>query len=75
MHTHACIHTRIWSQTEGGPLSLFHACSLSLWGVHDRTSLLREAVEYCLTDPKAQFLLYDRWSQQQEADAAKKVTS
>lgn len=51
-------------QTEGGPASLFHACSLAFWGVHDRTSLLREAVDYCLGDPKAQFLLYNRWSQQ-----------
>ena len=48
--------------------SLFHAASLGFWGVHDRTSLLREAVRHTLNDPKAQFLIYERWSAAVAAD-------
>ena len=50
-------------QTEEDSFSLYHAVSLGFWGVHDRTSLLSEAVKFTLSDVKAQFLLYDRWSQ------------
>jgi len=50
------------SQTEHDSHSLFHAASLGLWGVHDRTALLSQAVSHTLADPKAQFLIYDRWS-------------
>ncbi len=49
-------------QTEKDENSLFHAASLGFWGVHDRTSLLCQAVSHTLSDPKAQFLIYDRWS-------------
>lgn len=49
-------------QTEKDANSLFHAASLGFWGVHDRTSLLFQAVFHTLSDPKAQFLIYDRWS-------------
>ena len=49
-------------QTEEDVNSLFHAASLGFWGVHDRTLLLREAVRHTLNDPKAQFLIYERWS-------------
>ena len=42
--------------------SLFHAASLGFWGIHDRTHLLTQAVMHTLNDPKAQFLIYDRWS-------------
>lgn len=58
-------------QTEEDINSLFHAASLGFWGVHDRTSLLREAVGYTLNDPKAQFLIYERWS----AEVAKDTPS
>ncbi len=49
-------------QTEMDINSLFHAASLGFWGVHDRTSLLLKAVSHTLADPKAQFLIYDKWS-------------
>ena len=50
------------SQTECDSHSLFHAASLGFWGIHDRTALLSQAVTHTLADPKAQFLIYDRWS-------------
>ena len=49
-------------QTEEDVCSLFHAASMGLWGVHDRTSLLLQAVELTLADPKAMFPIYDRWT-------------
>lgn len=49
-------------KTEEDAFSLFHAASLGFWGIHDRTHLLTQAVIHTLTDPKAQFLIYDRWS-------------
>ena len=50
------------AQTEEDTFSLFHAASLGFWGIHDRTLLLTQAVMHTLTDPKAQFQIYDRWS-------------
>ena len=41
---------------------MFHASSLGFWGVHDRMSLLSQAVMNTLADPKAQINLFDRWS-------------
>ena len=57
-------------QTEEDRFSLYHAASLGFWGVHDRTALLSEAVSFTLSDVKAQFLLYDRWSQHTTMSAA-----
>lgn len=75
-----CFSWYIFSiQTEEDSFSLYHAASLGFWGIHDRTSLLSEAVSFTLSDIKAQFLLYDRWSQQTasptSAAAAKSVSA
>lgn len=48
-------------QTERDQVSLFHAASLGFWGIHDRTSLLQNAVNFTLTDGKAQLMFYNRW--------------
>ncbi|KAL5515706.1 hypothetical protein EMCRGX_G000910 [Ephydatia muelleri] len=50
--------------------SLFHAASLGFWGIHDRTLLLTQAVMHTLNDPKAQFLIYDRWSDEMSRGVA-----
>ena len=41
--------------TETGPTSLFHAASLAIWGVHDRTRVLEGAVVQSLNDPQVVF--------------------
>lgn len=62
-------------QTEEDSFSFYHAASLGFWGVHDRTALLSEAVSFTLSDVKAQFLLYDRWSQHTTTPTAAKNVS
>eukprot|EP00731_Ephydatia_muelleri_P000832 Em0001g832a len=57
-------------KTEEDTFSLFHAASLGFWGIHDRTLLLTQAVMHTLNDPKAQFLIYDRWSDEMSRGVA-----
>lgn len=60
-------------QTEHDSVSLFHAASLGFWGVHDRTSLLQNAVNFTLTDGKAQLMFYNRWYSQSTSGSPTKV--
>ncbi|CAN0266212.1 unnamed protein product, partial [Ectocarpus sp. 12 AP-2014] len=63
---------RLWAiRTDGDGDCLLHAVSLSLWGQHDRTLVLRSLVVEILLDKPSEKTLFHVWREgQQRADAA-----
>eukprot|EP00752_Nemacystus_decipiens_P008745 g7806.t1 len=63
---------RLWAiRTDGDGDCLLHAVSLSLWGQHDRTLVLRSLVVEVLQDKPSERILFRIWREgQQRADAA-----
>eukprot|EP00903_Cladosiphon_okamuranus_P006860 g6681.t1 len=63
---------RLWAiRTDGDGDCLLHSVSLSLWGQHDRTLVLRSLVVEVLQDKPSEKRLFRVWREgQQRADAA-----
>ncbi|CAM9242417.1 unnamed protein product [Pylaiella littoralis] len=63
---------RLWAiRTDGDGDCLLHSVSLSLWGQHDRTLVLRSLLVEILLDKPSEKVLFRTWREgQQRADAA-----